>query len=362
MKDLSFAAELLSKLVGIQSISGAEDEVVAYVYDLFTELGLSPERFGNSLVVRVGTGAPRLLLNSHLDTVPFGEGWHDDPLNSTWKDGRLVARGANDAKASAAAMIWATLQLANEDLEGQLILALTACEETNNSGMTRVIEEIGLPDLAITGEPTGLEVVRSQSGLAILTAEWTGKSCHAAHVSRVEHSNALHAAATDIATIPSWIGLPEEHPLLGASTIAPTVLNSGTRHNVVPDVATLTFDGRLAPPYTGEDCRQLLSKMLPNANISIRSDRLRAMETAASHPLVLAALEASGKEGAIGSATMSDMALLQGVPSIKCGPGETSRSHTPNEWVTLDELNAGCEFYRAVVPAALAGTLAESLS
>ena len=34
-------------------------------------------------------------------------------------------------------------------------------------------------------------VARAQSGLAVLTARWSGRSCHAAHVGRVAHENAL---------------------------------------------------------------------------------------------------------------------------------------------------------------------------
>jgi len=346
--------ELLSHLVEVPSPSGEEQAVFERTSALCDSFGLAHERIGDSLLVRVGGGGTRILLNSHYDTVPIGQGWEGDPYNSTWKDGRLVARGANDAKASVAAMLWAASRLIDTPLAGELLVAITAREETNNAGMGDVLEAIGMPDLAVTGEPTGLEVVRSQSGLAILVAEWSGKSCHAAHVARVENVNALHVACSEIAQLPASLRLPDEHPLLGISTIAPTVLRSGERHNTIPDEASLVFDARLAPPYTGEDCRELLSSLLPSASIRCRSDRLRARDTAADHALVQCGLRAAGKEQAIGSRTLSDMALLAGVPAIKCGPGETARSHTANEWVTEDELLAGCAFYEKLVPAALA--------
>jgi acetylornithine deacetylase len=53
------------------------------------------------------------------------------------------------------------------------------------------------------------------------------------------------------------------------------------------------------------------------------------------------------------------MALLQGVPAIKCGPGDTARSHTPDEYVLASEVEAGARFYAELVPAALAA-LAEA--
>jgi len=353
---VSSPQELLSQLVSVPSPSGEEQAIFERTAELCETLGLVPERIGDSLLIRVGSGETRILLNSHYDTVPVGLGWEGDPFNATWRDGKLVARGANDAKSSVAAMLWAASQLVQrkDELAGELIVAITAQEETKNTGMSDVLNAIGMPDLAVTGEPTGLEVVRAQSGLAILVAEWSGKSCHAAHVAHVDNHNALHAACKEIAGMSASLRLPDEHSLLGISTIAPTVLRSGDRHNTIPDEASLVFDARLAPPYTGEDCREFLAELLPTAKIRCRSDRLRARETEESHALVQCGLRAAGKQQAIGSRTLSDMALLAGVPAIKCGPGETARSHTANEWVTEAELLAGCQFYESLVPAALA--------
>ena len=345
----------LAELCAIPSVSGEEGEAADWVQNLCGDLGLETQRLGDSVVVRAGRKqGPRLLLNSHLDVVPAGEGWRADPFDARWRDGRLVARGANDAKASVIAMLSALAELKDEVMDGQLLLALTAQEETSNAGMDAVIAELGLPDGAVTGEPTGLEVVRAQSGLAVLVAEWAGKSCHAAHVATVEHESALRAAVTALAAQPEFWILPGEHPELGKSTLAPTVLRSGTRHNVVPDRAELVCDGRLAPPWDGEACRAFLEERLPGAKVTVRSDRLRAVETTAEHALVTLAVELAGKSRAIGSRTLSDMALLAGVPAVKCGPGRTERSHTPNEWIEESELLEACRFYSKFAPRALA--------
>lgn len=348
---------LLSELVSIPSPSGAEADLADFLSDRCESWGLDVERTGNSLILRAGRTGPRLFLNSHLDTVPVGAGWSADAFDPTWHDGRLVARGANDAKASVVAMLWALLELAQSDaLEGELIVAFSACEEIDNSGMHALLEKLerlglGRLDAAVTGEPTGLSVVRAQAGLAVLVAEWAGTACHAAHVSRVAHANALTKAVEDMAAIPSWIALEGEHPLLGKSTVAPTVFSSGERHNVVPDRARVTFDARLAPPHSARECAELLSASLPAAEVTVRSERLKPIETSEDHPLVRTALEITGESAAVGSNTLSDMALLQGVPCIKCGPGQTARSHTADEYVTADELLEGCRFYRALVPA-----------
>jgi acetylornithine deacetylase len=350
-------AELLRELVAIESISGAEEAIAAFVCDLLRAEGLEHERVGNTVLCRIGRGnGAKLLLNSHLDTVPVGGGWTHAPFGEDWRDGRLYGRGSNDAKASVAAMLTALVQLSKtaRELRGEVQLALNACEETTNAGMAAALQHLGLPDGAITGEPTGLTVVRAQSGLAVLTAEWHGRSCHAAHVARVEHENALLNAVSELGACAPYVEVGKEHPLLGKSTLVATVFESGQRHNVVPDRALAVFDGRLAPPYVAADAISALKARLPRAQLAVRSARLQPIETPAEHPLVLAALKAANRSEAVGSSTLADMALLQGVPCVKCGPGETARSHTSDEYVLLCELEAGASFYTRLVPQALA--------
>jgi acetylornithine deacetylase len=353
-------ATLLAELVGIESPSGSEAAISDFVVELCGAWKLDVERLGQTVVVSLAFGpGPRVLYNSHLDTVPIGGGWTKPAISREWQGDVLWGRGSNDAKVSGASMLWALRTLAESRTKqsgarGTLQLALTECEETTNIGMMRLVETLGLPDAAVTGEPTGLQVVRAQSGLAVLTASWRGKACHAAHVARVEHHNALLTAAEELTHTAPWMTLPGEHPLLGPSTIATTVFRSGERHNVVPDRAEALFDARLSPLHSGDDARALLQQRLPTAELTVKSQRLRPFETAPSHPLVRAALATLGRESAIGSSTLSDMALLQGVPAIKCGPGETARSHTPDEFVLRSELEAGVDFYTRFAPVALA--------
>lgn len=341
---------LAVQLVRIPSLSGDEQAIADFCAGWFAERGMQVERLERSLIVRVKAGSgPRLLLNTHYDTVPAGETWETDPWDVQWSGERLTGLGANDAKGAVAAMMMACASIAaGSELAGELVLSLHQEEETNNHGMELVRDALGTLDYAITGEPTGLKVLRAQSGLAVIVLHWTGKSCHAAHVSRVPHQNALLMAAAELAKWPNPCILEGEHPLLGPSTLSPTVMRAGERHNAIPDGAEVIFDARLAPPHDADECVTLLRAAFPGAEINVRSRRLGPVDTAADHPLVLAALEASGKARAEGSNTLSDMALLPGVPAIKCGPGETVRSHTAGEYITASELLQGAQFYKRV--------------
>lgn len=354
-------AALLSRMVATPSPSGDEGALADFVIAFAGENGLSTQRIGNSVVARIGSPsaqAPRLWLLSHLDTVPVGNGWSHDPLKGEWEGDRLYGRGANDAKVCGASMLAAAAALVPEfssgRIRGVLEVVLTACEETTNAGMGDVLAALGPPDACICGEPTSLEVVCAQGGLSVLAAKWRGISCHAAHAATVDNVNALLVAARDLAELPSVLHVGHDHPLLGRTSVVTTQLKAGERHNVIPDLAEAVFDARVAPGTSADEIRAELERRLPNAEVTIRSKRLTAVETAIDHPVVRAALLAAKKPRAIASRTLSDMAFLMGVPAVKCGPGDTSRSHTPNEYVTRAELDAGVQFYRAAVPSILA--------
>jgi acetylornithine deacetylase len=351
--------QLLAEMVSRPSPSGQESKLTDWLEVEFQGRPFAVTRLGDSLLCTFqGSEGPTLLCHSHHDTIAAGAGWSADPCAGWWGEGRLVGLGANDAGASVVSMVCALEHLASMgEVAGTVHVALCAQEETTNAGMAAVIDHLeasgSSPDGAICGEPTGLEVVRAQSGLVVLLARWSGKSCHAARALSVPHDNALLAAAREVSGLPPVLVLGEEHQLLGPSTIVPAAFTSGDAHNRIPDRAELLLDARLAPPHDAAECVRQLNARLPSAEIVVKSDRLVAVETAADHPLVIAALEAADRDEAIGSATMSDMALLSGVPCIKCGPGRSERSHTPDEFVTEDELLEGVRFYTHAISSCL---------
>lgn len=97
--------KLLRDLVAIPSESGSEDAIVTHLEGVFKNIGWTPVRSGKNLHTFLGDEGPLLLLNSHTDTVPVGEGWTRPPLGAEIHDGRIYGRGSNDAKGCLAAMI-----------------------------------------------------------------------------------------------------------------------------------------------------------------------------------------------------------------------------------------------------------------
>jgi len=76
--------------------------------------------------------------------------------------------------------------------------------------------------------------------------------------------------------------------------------------------------------------------------ITPRSLRLNSSAISMQHPFVRRALLAGYEP--FGSPTLSDQALMP-FPSVKMGPGDSSRSHTADEYIILEEIREAIEVY-----------------
>ena len=105
------------ELVATPSVSGSESAIADFLSGFHGARGHAPRRIGDSLLIVAGDG-PLLLFDTHLDTVPPAPGWRRDPFAAELEEGRVYGLGANDAKASVAAMTAAFLALAGRALHG----------------------------------------------------------------------------------------------------------------------------------------------------------------------------------------------------------------------------------------------------
>lgn len=338
--------ELLRDLVRIPSESGKEEAVVARVADAMRELGLEPEVRGRNVVATLDGGdGPLLLLNSHTDTVPVGLGWTMDPLAADIIDGKLYGRGSNDAKGCLTAMLLAAAAaFKTKAPKGKVMLAFSCEEEVLGQGLEKLLPDLPKPDAAVVGEPTGLSPAVAQKGLLLLEVTAAGRSAHAAWGGGV---NAVEAAARDVLAL-SKLRIPGEHVVLGKTSLHVTQISGGTRHNVIPDSCKLVVDVRTVPSVSPEDIIALVKRSV-EGQVAVRSNRLNSVETDPAHPIVRAALAANPAGRAYGSPTLSDWVFLKGVPTVKAGPGVSKRSHTPDEYLEVAELEAGVTFYERLI-------------
>ncbi len=337
--------ELLQSLVRAPSDSGKEEPAVAVVEAAMKGFGWDPKKSGRNVYSFLGGEGPLLLLNSHTDTVPVGEGWTKDPLAANIEDGKIYGRGANDAKGCLSAMLaGAAKAFEKNQPKGRVCVAATCEEEINGKGLEALLSELPRPDAAVVGEPTSLNPAVAQKGLLILEITAKGRSAHAAHGGG---ENAVTAAAQDVLAL-SGIKFSRAHPALGAPSLAVTQIAGGTRHNVIPDRCKLVVDIRTTPDYAPEQIVEQV-KTLVKGEVSVRSQRLQSVHTDPAHPIVKAALAANPNGKPYGSPTLSDWVFLKGIPAVKCGPGDSKRSHTPDEYVTVGELEAGAAFYETLI-------------
>jgi acetylornithine deacetylase len=339
-------ANLLEGLVAVPSVSGAEQALSDHLAGVLAAEGLPVQRQGPNLHFELGTRGPRILLFSHLDTVPPCEGWSADPLKPWWTGDRLFGLGANDAKGCVAALVLAGLALKDqaESLGARAVFAFTAGEEVGGTGIQELLPALGPLDAAVVGEPTGLTVCTAQRGVLLLRCVARGTSAHVAHAHLGE--NAVHKAARDIARIDALRFEP--HLLLGEARAQVTQVAGGRAKNQVPDQCEFLVDIRSTPNLDHADLTARVAAEL-ESEVSVFSDRYRPVATGPEQPVVRAALAAAGTTGGTGSSTASDWAHLGHLPAVKAGPGDTYRSHRPDEWLALRELRAGAAFYEKLV-------------
>lgn len=343
---------LLCRLIETPSVSRHEEATAALLFDEMTARGLAPRRVGNNVYAVAPSydpSRPTLLLNSHHDTVPPSAAYTRSPHAATLEEGRLYGLGSNDAGASGVALLEAFTRVYRTPLPYNLILALTAEEEVGGEGGMRlflphILSEGYRIDAAIVGEPTEMQAAVGERGLLVFDAVTTGVTGHAA---RGEGINAIYRAMADIEALRAY-RFERTSTLLGPITLNVTQINAGRAHNVIPDECRWVVDVRTTDAYSNPDTVELLRKAVSrHTTLTPRSTRVHASAIAATHPLVEAAVSLGAKTFV--SPTTSDMSLLHDIPSLKIGPGSSSRSHSADEWVEAAAIPAAADFYTSLL-------------
>jgi acetylornithine deacetylase len=332
---------LLQQLIALPSFSREEKAVADLLEAHVSERHLRPHRKGNNLWLcspRWDDRKPTLLLNSHLDTVKPVEGWTRNPFSPTEEDGKLYGLGSNDAGASLVALLQTFVRLSDREQAFNLIF-LASCEEevSGKNGIASVLPELPPIALGIVGEPTDMQPAIAERGLLVLDGLVQGTSGHAA---RNEGDNAIYRALPIIERLRT-LSFPLQSKLLGPVKITVTLIRAGTQHNVIPDACHFTVDVRTNEHYTNQQLFEAIAAHC-GCEMTARSLRLNASHIAPHHPVVERAKALGLKT--FGSPTLSDQALMP-FPSLKIGPGHSSRSHTADEFIYLSEIENAIDIY-----------------
>ena len=285
------AAELLCRLIEIPSVSRDEKAAADLLFEQMKGWGLQPQREGNNVWAVSPDFDPKrktVLLNAHIDTVKPVATWTRDPFKPTWEGDRLYGLGANDCGGGLVSLLQVFRMLTSGDRvqstddglqtiddrrqitgggEERNLVFLASCEEevSGKDGIVRALPLLPRIDLAIVGEPTGMQPAIAEKGLMVIDGYAHGVSGHAA---REEGVNAIYEALDDLIWLRDY-RFEKVSPLLGPTKMTVTVIEAGTQHNVVPDLLHFIIDVRPNEYYQNEEIFSFLCQHVKTRSVCI---------------------------------------------------------------------------------------------
>ena len=345
---VSDAVDLLKKLIATPSVSRNEKDAADIMEQTIRSYGFEPQREANNIWIidpHYDESRPTLLLNAHIDTVKPVASWTRNPFSPDVEDGVLYGLGSNDCGGGLCSLLQIFRMLTENPQQYNLIYLASAEEEVSGKdGITRALPLLPHIDLAIVGEPTGMNPAVAEKGLMVLDVIAHGKSGHAA---RNEGVNAIYEALDDMRWIRDY-KFEKVSEFLGPTKMTLTVVNAGTQHNVIPDKCTMLVDIRTNEFYDNEEVFEFISQHL-KSEVKAHSFRLKSSRIDPEHPLIKKCVAMGMKP--FGSPTLSDQALMH-FPSFKLGPGESSRSHSANEFIRISEIRDAITKYETLLDGA----------
>jgi len=335
------AIELLKRLIAVPSVSRTEDKAADTLEEHLKSLGLMTHREKNNVWVidpEFDENRPTVLLNAHIDTVKPVSTWTRDPFVPMVDGERLYGLGSNDCGGGLVSLLQAFRILTERQRGCNFVYLASAEEEVSGAdGICRVLPLLPKIDVAVVGEPTGMQPAIAEKGLMVIDGVAHGRSGHAA---RDEGVNAIYEVLDDLVWLRDY-RFEKVSPLLGSTKMTVTVINAGTQHNVVPDECRFVVDVRTNELYTNQEVFDIIKSHI-KSEVKARSFRLGSSSIAEDHYLVVRCLQMGMKP--FGSPTLSDQALMP-FPSFKLGPGESSRSHSADEYIRLGEIEQAIDTY-----------------
>lgn len=349
-----------------------EQPCAQWIKDFLEDIGFEAElqvveKDRANVIGKIGRGkGPGLVLSGHMDVVLAGDPslWKvTGPFEPVVKDGRLYGRGACDMKGPDACILQAVKELAKESYKRQLSVVFTAGEDTGGWYVTKVIEEnkITTADAmyGVIPEPSMMEIIPIHKGSGGAEVLIHGR---AAHSSKPELGiNANQKAADYLYALRGLQSKLDEtrHPLLGPTTVECTMMNGGFKSNIIPDQARLTLNFRLIPEHKDpEVSRKWFEDII--ASLSSKDPEFKAELTrhGASEPLnvpldsrIVATLRDILGTRIVGAPYYTEAVnyTKAGIPTVICGPGSIDQAHTPDEYVSLEQLELGLSTFKEAV-------------
>lgn len=325
-------------------------------------------RSATNLVVRktFGDGSgPTIVLSSHADVVPPGEGWNSDPYSAHIEDGAIYGRGANDAKGDLATFAFALQAFAaapeSRNANGTVELHISFDEATGGfiGPQWLIGQGLSAPDYAICAGFVGTVTI-AHNGCLHMEIVVRGRSAHAAVPEA--GCDALEAATPILAELyrerARLTGVVSNEDGIGTAKLTIGTIAGGIHTNVVPDRVVMKVDRRLIPEENPEEVEAALTELVLAAagerdGIEVECRRIMlagAMQPVEGingliEPLKRHANALLGRDVAVTGAPVYTSArhyTAAGIPTVLYGAsakvtGDTD-SHAADETLNLDDL------------------------
>jgi acetylornithine deacetylase len=364
--------EILGRLIGFDTTSrNSNMALIAWVQDYLADLGiettLAPNDDGDkaNIFATIGpVGDGGIVLSGHTDVVPVdGQAWDSDPFGMTERDGRLYGRGTCDMKGFIALVLAMAPEFQAAGLKTPIHYAFSFDEEIGCAGvpklLAKIARELPQPRLALIGEPTSMRVVNAHKGITALETVITGLEAHSSlkHVS----VNAIEYAVRMIGFILGLAQRYREAPVIEEFEPPYTTFNigsidGGTAVNITAKECKFVWEFRPVPGVREEEIRaevegfverEILPSMreiFPDASVvttPIASAPPLTPEEGGAAEELIRHLTGANQTGTVSFATEAGLFQDAGMSAVVCGPGSIAQAHQPNEYIDIEQLDAG---------------------
>jgi acetylornithine deacetylase len=369
---MSSSKDLLASLIAFDTTSRESNlQLIEFVRDYLDRLQVpstlifNDERTKANLFATIGTDdRPGIVLSGHTDVVPVdGQPWSVPPFELSEKDGKLYGRGTADMKGYIACVLAAVPRLLAEPLRMPVHIALSYDEEVGCLGVRSLLAELEQrphkPMLCIIGEPTELKPVLGHKGKLAMRCDVHGAACHSAYapqgVNAIEYAADLIGELGRIGSRLRAADLQDSRFDPPFTTLQTGVISGGKALNIVPADCRFDFEIRTLPSQNPKDIAQQLEhyaqqQVLPRMQAVDTRSSISFSELSAYPGLATDAQSQAARLIAefCGSSAFTTVAFgtegglfdAVGVPTVVCGPGSMDQGHKPDEFVSVEQLQA----------------------
>ena len=380
MSDLKSQIDWIARLVRHDTTSRNSNlNLIEDVESYLGEYGVTSTRVSNddgskaNLYFSVGPIVEGgVVLSGHTDVVPVDDQpWDTDPWTVVEKNEKLYGRGTADMKSFSAIGLSLLPDMLAVNLKRPIHFALSYDEEVGLLGAPAMIQKIKellpTPAAVIVGEPTDMQVVDGQKGIAVFRTEITGHEAHSSQphrgASAIMAASRLMAKITDMTERRRREASNTSPFMPPYTTMSVGVIEGGTAANILARRCGFTWDVRSIPDddisaireeFDAEASAVLTEMQAIAPNCEITTETLAdgpPLMPEENNPAAELAHKLTGSNGRASVSYAAEAGQFQqaGFPTVICGPGSIDQAHQPNEFIKISQVAEGTNFMRNLI-------------